>query len=79
MKVQIGLMVAALVAGALPSRAATQVPIPTLEGPVTGGKGSPSIGSTTFDLSLVGYSEAEYFIISGTASAYSRACGGRLL
>jgi len=45
------------------------VAIPSLEGPVTGGMGKPFIGSTTFDLATVGYSESEYFI-SGTATAY---------
>jgi len=46
------------------------VSIPTLEGPITGGKGMPFIASTTFDLAQVGYTEAEYFI-SGTATAYT--------
>ncbi|HEX7409073.1 MAG TPA: alpha/beta hydrolase domain-containing protein [Candidatus Binatia bacterium] len=46
------------------------VPSPTIEGPITGGKGMPFIASTTFDLAEVGYSEAEYFI-SGTATAYA--------
>jgi alpha/beta hydrolase family protein len=40
-----------------------------IEGPVTGGKGTPFIASTTFDLAQVGYSQAEYFL-SGTATAY---------
>ena len=52
-----------------PQRGA-QVASPVIEGPVSGGKGSPFIASTTFDLARVGYSEAEYFI-SGTASAYT--------
>ena len=43
---------------------------PTIEGPVTGGKGSPFIAATSFDLGTVGYVEEEYFI-SGTASAYA--------
>jgi hypothetical protein len=43
---------------------------PRIEGPVTGGNGTPFIASTTFDLAQVGYSEAEYFI-SGTATAYT--------
>ena len=51
--------------------AAAEVPSPTLEGPVTGG-GKPFIASTTFDLALVGYEQAEYFI-SGTASAFTSA------
>lgn len=43
---------------------------PTIEGPVTGGKGVPFIGTTRFDLTQVGYSEAEYFM-SGMATAYT--------
>jgi hypothetical protein len=46
------------------------VPVPTIEGPVTGGSGSPYVSSTGFDLAEVGYSQAEYFI-SGMASAYA--------
>ncbi len=49
-----------------------QVPSPTLEGPVTGGKGVPFLGTTAFDLSEVGYSQTEYFV-SGTATAYTSA------
>lgn len=48
---------------------AVTVPNPTVEGPITGGRGSPWIQSTSFDLSEVGYSQQEYFI-SGTARAY---------
>ncbi|MFI5397050.1 MAG: alpha/beta hydrolase domain-containing protein [Candidatus Binatia bacterium] len=43
---------------------------PAVEGPVTGGNGTPFIASTTFDLAAVGYSEAEYFI-AGAATAYT--------
>ena len=46
------------------------VPVPTLEGPVTGGNGVPFVATTTFDLAQVGYEQEEYFI-SGTASAYT--------
>ncbi len=46
------------------------VPSPTVEGPITGGSGSPWINATRFDLSEVGYSQKEYFI-SGTARAYT--------
>lgn len=49
-----------------------QVPSPTLEGPVSGGKGVPFLATTGFDLSQVGYSQTEYFI-SGTATAYTSA------
>jgi hypothetical protein len=52
--------------------ASAEVPSPTLEGPVSGGLGSPFIASTTFDLALVGYQQAEFFI-SGTASAFTSA------
>ena len=46
------------------------VPAPTIEGPVTGGLGTPFIAATTFDLSQVGYVEEEFFI-SGTATAFT--------
>ena len=45
------------------------VPSPTIEGPI----GSPAgafLQSTSFDLALVGYQQAEFFL-SGTASAYT--------
>jgi hypothetical protein len=42
---------------------------PTLEGPVSGGSGTPFIASTVFDLAQVGYQQAEYFM-SGTATSY---------
>jgi hypothetical protein len=42
----------------------------TLSGPVTGGTGKPFILGTSFDLSQVGYSQAEY-LFAGTASAYA--------
>jgi hypothetical protein len=45
---------------------------PTVEGPVSGGKGAPFIASTTFDLSELGYAQAEYFF-AGTAAAYTSA------
>ena len=62
--------VLALLVSATATVASAQVPNPTVEGPVTGGNGSPFIASTTFDLSQVGYAETEYFI-SGTATAYT--------
>lgn len=49
-----------------------QVPSSAVEGPVTGGKGVPFLGTTSFDLSQVGYAQTEYFI-SGTATAYTSA------
>lgn len=54
----------------LPPRGAA-VARPLIEGPVTGGKGTPFIATTTFDLAEVGYSQAEYFM-SGTATAYAK-------
>ena len=45
---------------------------PIVEGPVTGGAGTPFIASTTFALAQVGYAGVEYFI-SGTATAYASA------
>lgn len=65
-------------AGLQAAGAATPVPIPasvpkaTISGPVTGGKGINLLGSTTFDLSTVGYEQKEYFV-SGTASGYTSA------
>jgi hypothetical protein len=44
--------------------------VPTIEGPVTGGKGVPQIAATNFDLASVGYEQAEYFL-SGEATAYT--------
>jgi Alpha/beta hydrolase domain len=41
---------------------------PTVSGPVTGGGGLKTIG-TTFDLAQVGYEASEYFV-SGTATSY---------
>ena len=52
--------------------AGAAVPSPTVTGTITGGRGKPSIASTSFDLAQVGYEQAEYFI-SGTASAYTSA------
>jgi hypothetical protein len=49
--------------------APSRVPVPTVEGPITG-PGSPSILGTTFPLSTVGYRQDEYFI-SGTATSYA--------
>ncbi len=56
--------------------ASSQVPASvakaTVAGPVTGGKGIDLVGTTSFDLSSVGYEQNEYFL-SGTASAYTSA------
>lgn len=42
---------------------------PLVEGPVTGGSGSPTVQGTSFPLSDVGY-YAEEFFLSGTANSY---------
>jgi Alpha/beta hydrolase domain len=44
----------------------------TVSGPVTGGKGAPTLAATTFDPTSLGYVESEYFA-SGTANAYTSA------
>lgn len=62
----VALTLFALTAGA----ASADVPSPSTEGPVTGGLGQPFVSSTSFDLALVGYEQAEYFI-SGTARAFT--------
>jgi hypothetical protein len=48
----------------------SSVSIPEIEGPISGGLGSPFVAATAFDLAQVGYSEAEYFI-AGSAAAYT--------
>jgi len=42
---------------------------PAVTGPVTGGTGSPTLVTATFDPSAAGYTRAEYFL-EGTATAY---------
>ena len=61
-----------LVVTASATIASAVVPSQTVEGPITGGKGSPFAATTNFDLTQVGYTQQEYFI-SGTASAYTSA------
>jgi Alpha/beta hydrolase domain len=51
---------------------AANVPQATVTGPVTGGTGIDLVGTTSFDLSSVGYEQSEYFL-SGTATAYTSA------
>lgn len=48
---------------------AAPVPNPSVEGPIPG---APFVQATNFDLSEVGYSQAEFFV-SGTASSYVNA------
>jgi hypothetical protein len=43
--------------------------VPTVQGPVTGGKGATVLGPGGFDLATVGYQQEEYFI-SGDATSY---------
>jgi hypothetical protein len=43
---------------------------PVVTGPVTGGKGSPTLVTATFDPAAVGYTREEYFL-EGTAAAYT--------
>lgn len=45
---------------------------PLVEGPVTGGRGRPTVSGTAFDLSQFGYVTEEFFL-TGTAQAYSNA------
>ena len=59
----------AIVLLAYATLARADVPVPTIEGPVTGGKGSPFVETTTFDLATVGYVQEEFFL-TGTASTY---------
>ncbi len=54
--VRVGVL--ALLIAATAGSALAQVPIPTLEGPVSGGNGTPFIAATTFDLAQVGYTQS---------------------
>ena len=65
-------LVSMLVVTASATIASAVVPSPTVEGPITGGNGTPFVAATSFDLAQVGYTQQEYFI-SGTASAYTSA------
>jgi hypothetical protein len=64
---------AAVAALAVPTTTASagssKPPTPTVSGPVTGGQGSPSLLSTNFEPSSVGYVRDEYFV-EGEAVAY---------
>jgi Alpha/beta hydrolase domain len=53
-----------------PPRLAPSAANPTVEGPVSGGSGSPSLLLARYPLSKVGYAESEFFL-SGTASSYT--------
>jgi hypothetical protein len=58
-----------LVAGAA-STTNSPAAAPLVTGPVTGGKGSPTLVTATFDPADAGYTRAEYFL-EGTATAYT--------
>jgi hypothetical protein len=58
-------------AGASRAEPTPSAATPTVEGPVTGGRGAPA-NAAGFDLASVGYEQDEYFI-SGTATAYASA------
>lgn len=49
--------------------ASAQVPTPTVEGPILPSSGISYLGSTTFNPSVIGYEQSEFFL-SGTATAY---------
>jgi alpha/beta hydrolase family protein len=49
--------------------ASTQVPTPTVQGPILPSSGISYLGSTIFNPSVVGYEQSEFFL-SGTATAY---------
>ncbi len=78
MRIAARIVVAALTASltlagaAVPAAAKAKVATPTVSGPVTGGKGQPTLIFTTFDPASVGYVKEEYFL-EGTATSYSRA------
>lgn len=42
---------------------------PTIEGPVTGGRGAPFVASTSYDPGSVGYAQSEW-LLSGTARSF---------
>jgi len=57
-------------AAAASGSATRKVPVPTVEGPITSGRGTIALASTSIDLAAAGYEQAEYFI-SGTATSYT--------
>lgn len=50
----------------------SHVPSPVIEGPVSGGRGMPTVSGTAFDLAEIGYVRSEYFL-DGTARSYRNA------
>jgi hypothetical protein len=65
-----GIFVSVLLALLSAAAVRAQVPHPAVEGPVSGGNGSPFLASTLFDLARVHYIQEEFFI-SGTATSYT--------
>jgi hypothetical protein len=49
---------------------ARQVPVPAVEGPITGGRGTIALQSTSIDLAAEGYEQSEYFL-AGAATSYT--------
>src|SRR5689334_10406073 len=62
-----GLLGSTQAARAAAPSAGASVPTPTVTGPVTGGLRGHALFDSWFDLSGLGYDQAEYFV-SGTAS-----------
>jgi Alpha/beta hydrolase domain len=65
-------MSAGIAASVPPSSTGSTVATPTVEGPITSGKGEISLVSSNIDLASQGYVAEEYFI-GGTATAYEAA------
>jgi len=63
---------ALLVAASAPGTASGATPPTNTLEPASGGKGTPFIAGTSFDLASVGYEQSEY-LFGGTASAYTSA------
>lgn len=66
------IMSAGIAAGAPASSMRSTVATPTVEGPITGGKGHIDLVTTDIDLASKGYVAEEYFI-GGTATSYEAA------
>lgn len=56
----------------MPARATAEVPIPTIDGPVTDDASSPFIGASSVALATVGYVMEEFFL-SGAARSFTAA------
>ena len=68
----LALHAALLIAGPAVAESEAAARVPSVEGPVGGGKGTPAIAATTFDLAAAGYRQEEFFL-SGTAAAFTSA------